>query len=364
MKVVRDINPRKWGICAIVILVVMIVGMALMTYIVDPYFHYHAPIQGMSYRLYEQRYINDGISRHFKYDAVVTGNSLSENVKASEVDDLFDCKSVKLPYSGAGYKELWESLERTLSYNAGIEKVIVFVDTEDITNDKDFVRYEEYPDYLYDNNIWNDASYLWNKDIFYRGTLYNLLMTLSGRESTTFDEYSAKDSEMGPEVVLPLIGDIPEPEDANERQYTEEDRQNVEENIKDNIVRVVEKYPEVDFYLIFCPPSIARWGKYYRWGEVQYRIAAGETATGLLLNEKNIHLYGFQDDLEVVCNLDNYRDTIHYSSDIASYIIKTVSEGKRELTTENSGDYFLRLTDFFVDYNYQSLRVEEFFANS
>ena len=38
-----------------------------------------------------------------------------------------------------------------------MKKVIIFVDTEDMIRDKDYVRYEDYPDYLYDNNIFNDV---------------------------------------------------------------------------------------------------------------------------------------------------------------------------------------------------------------
>ena len=362
MKRMKEINPGKWGICAIVLLGVVIVGMALLTYIVDPYFHYHAPFSGMSYRLYEQRYINDGISRHFDYDAVVIGNSLSENVKTSQVNELYDCNSIKLPYSGAGYKELWESIERALVYNPDLKKVIVFVDTEDMMRDKDYVRYEDYPDYLYDDNLWNDAAYLWNKDIFYRGTLYNLFMTIAGKESTTFDEYSAKNGKTGAEEVLPLIGEIPEPEDAERRVYDEEDSRQVTENINANIIRVVRDNPEVEFYLIYSLPSIARWAKYYSWGDMEYRIFACKTATELFLSEENIKLYSLQDEFDIVCNLDNYRDTVHYTSEITDYIIETVSEGEKRITPGNFEGYFESITDFYMNYNYQSLREDEYFS--
>lgn len=363
MKKMKEISPKKWGICAITAIVVMILGMALLTYIVDPYFHYHAPLPGMSYRLYEQRYINDGISRHFEYDAVVIGNSLSENVKTSEVDVLFDCNSIKLPYSGAGYNELWGSLEKTLSYNPAIRKVIVFADAEDMARKKDYMRYTDYPDYLYDDNLWNDASYLWNKDIFYRGTLYNIFMTIVGKESTTFDEYSAKEGKTGAEVVLSYVGDIPEPEDAESWKYEEKDEQKVRDNINANIIAVVEKYPNVEFYLIYPPPSIARWGKYYIWGDINYRIEACKTATRLLLEEDNIHIYSFQDDFELVCNLDNYRDTVHYTSEVSSYILEIVSRDQRKLTEENFDEYFERITEFYTGYDYQSLRMDEYFKD-
>ena len=90
MKINKEISPKKWGLCAIVLLVFLVVGIAFLTYVVDPYFHYHAPVKGINYRLYEQQYINDGIARHFDYDAIIIGNSLSENMKTSQVDELSD----------------------------------------------------------------------------------------------------------------------------------------------------------------------------------------------------------------------------------------------------------------------------------
>ena len=44
-------QDKKWFIKFIVSLIVSIAGIILVTVIVDPYFHYHAPIEGISYRL-------------------------------------------------------------------------------------------------------------------------------------------------------------------------------------------------------------------------------------------------------------------------------------------------------------------------
>ena len=94
-----------WILCIAFLLCFVV---ALLNYIVDPYFHYHKPYT--NYRLADERYINDGIARNFDYDAIIIGNSLSENFKCSQYDALFDVKSVKLPYSGSGVKELWDAL--------------------------------------------------------------------------------------------------------------------------------------------------------------------------------------------------------------------------------------------------------------
>ena len=66
--------------------------------IIDPYFHYHKPLKFLSYRLENQRYINDGIGRQFEYDYVITGSSMTENFKNSLFKKLFNCNSIKVPF--------------------------------------------------------------------------------------------------------------------------------------------------------------------------------------------------------------------------------------------------------------------------
>lgn len=359
MKEIKELSPKRWGMMAITSICTLVLGMGLLTYVVDPYFHFHAPIEGMRYRLYEQRYINDGISRHFEYDTLVIGNSLSENVKTSQVDELFGCKSIKLPYSGASYKELWESIDRAISYNPKLKDVFVFFDAEDAMKDKDYVRYPDCPDYLYDDNLLNDAAYLWNKDIFYRGTIYNLLMTVTGRDSTTFDEYSARNTKTGASVVLPQVGELPDSEDAWEIDYTDEMQQMVRDNMNANIIEVVENYPGVRFHFIYSPPSIARWAKYHSWHDMQCRIESQRTATKMLLQHSNVELYTFQDEFDLVCNLDNYQDTVHYSAEICEYMMESVSQGKNRLSSDNMDSYFEMIEAFYQGYDYLSLRYED-----
>lgn len=75
-----------------------------------------------------ERYQNDGISRHFTYDAVLTGTSMSENFKVSSFDRLFDVKAVKIPYGGGYYKEVDEAVRRAISYNPRIKMVFRSLD--------------------------------------------------------------------------------------------------------------------------------------------------------------------------------------------------------------------------------------------
>ena len=67
----------------------LLVAQAAVICVVDPYFHYHKPLKGLYYTLDNERSQNDGIIRHFNYDAMIIGTSMAENFKTSEMDELW-----------------------------------------------------------------------------------------------------------------------------------------------------------------------------------------------------------------------------------------------------------------------------------
>ena len=110
-------EAKKWFLKCLAGLGLLLALTAAIVILVDPYFHYHRPFPFFSYRLYQERYINDGISRHFDFDALITGTSMAQNFKPSQVDALFGTNCVKETFSGAGYQEISENLDRALSRN-------------------------------------------------------------------------------------------------------------------------------------------------------------------------------------------------------------------------------------------------------
>ena len=121
-------QAKKWFINCIVLLASVLLAIAVLVVVIDPYFHYHKPFSFLSYRLFEERYVNDGISRHFDYDAMITGTSMTQNFKTSEMDALFGTNAVKAPFSGAGYQELSNHLIRALQRNEKLKTVVWAID--------------------------------------------------------------------------------------------------------------------------------------------------------------------------------------------------------------------------------------------
>ena len=55
----------------------MLVGS--ITAVVDPFFVYHAPLEGAYYLVDNQLEQNPGIAKHFEYDSVLLGSSMTTN---------------------------------------------------------------------------------------------------------------------------------------------------------------------------------------------------------------------------------------------------------------------------------------------
>lgn len=165
-------------------------------YRVDPYFLSQAGYGRYFYTLDNQRSQNDGICKHFDYDALVTGTSMTENFKISEVNALFGVNAIKVPYSGGTYKEINDSLVIAFQNNPNLKTVIRCLDYSKLLEEKDAMRNDlgKYPTYLYDSDPFNDVFYLFNKDVLFSRSY---AMTLAAKEPgfqpgiTSFDAIPA-----------------------------------------------------------------------------------------------------------------------------------------------------------------------------
>ena len=101
---------KRWVFGTMLLTILAFVLTASITVYIDPFFHYHAPLKGYDYPQDEyptnnERYLNDGITRHFTYDSIITGTSMTENFKVSEANRLFGAHFIKVPFAGSKYRE-------------------------------------------------------------------------------------------------------------------------------------------------------------------------------------------------------------------------------------------------------------------
>lgn len=341
---------KKWNILTVSVIVTGIVFLGIAVFIIDPYWHFHGPIEGVSYRLGNGRYMNDGILRNYEYDAVIIGTSMCENFKTSQWDELSGNITVKVPFFGASYKELHDTLIRAFSYNDEIKTIIWGIDYNQLNTQWDNMKYSDYPYYLYDDNFINDGNYLWNKTVLLRGMLPDLAYTIMGKASMGFDEYNSWSEKSGRDAVLKSYQ--PAEGDGQQKVLSEEQKIQIEENVKRNICDLIETHPKTEFYFFFTPYSIAYWDQLYYSGNLKSQIEATYIFAEQLLKYDNVKLFCFFNDYEMICNLNNYVDAGHYTGAINDRILQWMAGEQYLLTRENYQETIAGIEKFYVDFDY------------
>ncbi len=348
-------EAKKWNISVLLACVLLLVLFALPTVVIDPYFHFHAPYA--SYFLKNERYQNDGIVKHFSYNTLVTGTSMTENFKTSEVDDIFGVTSVKAPFSGASYKEINENTVTTIKYKPDLEFIIRGLDVGRLDGEKDVMNYLDTPTYLYDENPFNDVNYVLNKSIFFEATYPNYLLIKNGGESTSFDDYVnwAGQFTYGKDAVLETYNR--EEKVAQEYSMTDVDRERVIANIEQNVLETVKSNPQITFYYFLTPYSIVWWDSINQKGMVKYQIEVQRVVLEQLLLYSNLKVYSWFNDFGLIESLDNYKDYVYYSGEVNSKMLLWMKEGKGELKEDNYKEYLEEIENFYLNYNYNSLFI-------
>ena len=120
---------------------------------------------------------------------------MAENFKTSEAERFFGGSFIKVAYSGGSYKEINDNLSTALSHNKDIGVIIRVLDMTRFIDDKDAMREDlgDFPEYLYDDNPFNDVQYILNRDVIFK-RVYPMEVQVKEPDFqpgiTDFDSYS------------------------------------------------------------------------------------------------------------------------------------------------------------------------------
>jgi len=344
-------KEKSWNMIVVLGTMGILLGIAGVTAIIDPFLHYHKPISFLEYPMKDERYQNNGITRHFEYDALITGTSMTQNFKPSEFDALWGTQTIKASYSGATYHELNEHIRRALEYNSDVKYVLCSLDGNRLIAPAEEYGYEGNPDYLYDDNPFNDVEYLLNKEVVPK-TIAVVNYTRAGEKTPTMDEYGNWNPYMtfGREAVVNSF--TLQPIREEEVVLSEEQIRMIQGNVTENFLATAQANPDTQFILFFPPYSICYWEGLVRGNQLNSQLQAEEMAAELLLSAENIRLFSFSDRIDIIDNLDNYGDTLHYGEWINSEILQCMALGEGELTKENYKDFFANLRQLYSNYTF------------
>lgn len=348
-------SAKAFNIVTIALTIVLLVSFALIQFSVDPLFHYHGLQDKYQYPLYDERYMNYGIVKNFEYNSIITGTSMTENFMASMFDDLYNTETIKVPFAGGSYKEINDLLVKAYSSDNRIDYVLRSLDLSGLIEDKDYLDSEDYPSFLYDNNPFNDVQYLLNKEIYSQFTEYVFTFNRLGGNTTDFDTYKNWAYEYTYDADELLNSYSREEASGQTIPLSDEDITLLTDNLKQNVIALAEEHPETQFLLFDPPYSILHFDKINQRGELERNIEALRLEAQILSSYPNIHFYSFYDDTEKICDLNNYKDSIHYSQDISNYIMHAIACGEHKVTAGNLDEYYDNMLSFYSTYDYDSL---------
>ncbi|MCR5502278.1 MAG: hypothetical protein K6F53_04675 [Lachnospiraceae bacterium] len=332
---------------------------------VDPFFHYHGPLENFPYIVDNQLTQNPGMAEHMDYDSVILGSSMTVNFETDDFRDLMGLKTLKLSYSSAYPKDISNIMEKIFASRKDgqerrIKKVFLGLDIVTYSGDVEETKYP-LPEYLYDRNPFNDVSYLLNKDVL----LDYVLRPVADPEPTNLSHVYASwwtDEYYSEEWVL-KGHEMPA---ANETKMDpEEFVLPIEKNLDVNIIPFIEAHPETEFVIFFPPYSILFWDNVLTENHLEATIRAYETAERKLNGYENVTMYFFPAEEKIVTDLNNYADYTHYHPRYNRYMAECFSDGTDVIGKSGSGrapddgtdmkGYIEKLRGMIAEYDFDTL---------
>lgn len=329
---VKSKSIKRWALATLIASLAVLLACALTVYLVDPFQIYRKATRYVPYiDGSTQAYSNAGIARNYEYDSAIVGTSMTENFRASQFDDLFGGQFVKLCTSGGTAYNHATLMNRAFATHE-IRRIVYGLDPYSFIAKVD-EPVTALPKYLYDNNPFNDVYYLLNRDVLLDRLKevydYSKVTPYWPGDDQRDDMYAWSDRcTFREDEVLQFIDFEMEPGMMKPYNYGEE---NAIANLDQNLISIITAHPETEFLIFFPPYSVMEWYNMYLHGNLDFVLYLKELCTEALLGIENVKIYDFTTREEWVCNLNNYKDTSHYSADISDAIAQAIADDENRV---------------------------------
>ena len=316
-------NSKRIIIATLSLLLAALLLVGTVNVLIDPLFVYHKPWFGLEPNIINERYQNAGIARNFDFENAIIGNSMSQNFILSDAEKALDGKTVKLTAPGSHMLDWSYVLDVLSKRKKHPEKVLLNFDTGFIlSSDKETMH--KMPTYLYDDSYWNDVEYLFNFTLLNKYTYGSLK---ANKNNSVADYNTAfiwtQENDTGKEKVLAGY--------YKEKNKQVETEQNVEFFTEENLEllkKYVESMPDTQFVFFGAPFSVLYWNDIYECGQLDDYKIEFENAFRFMSQYDNITMYFWTDEemLNIMSDLDNYKDSSHYGAHISKEILRRIDE--------------------------------------
>ena len=343
---------KKWLAVFGITVLVGLAAVAGLTIYVDPFFQYHKPLPSFPYLVDNQVSMNPGLAKNMDYDSVLLGSSMTVNFNTDWFMEEMGLTTQKLSYNGAFPKDQANIMDIIFdSKQENVKAVFLGIDELNYSADINQTKFP-IPEYLYDKNYANDVKYLFNKDVLLNYIFRPAVDTKDKSDWNMIYKPWWQDEHYQKALVLMYYEPAPE---AEKETPADVFLPAVKENLDVNICPYIEAHPETTFYIFYPPYSILYWNDVMREKELEAVLAKYDYMTRRLLQYDNVKLYFFQNQEDIICNLNNYADYTHYHGSICKYMVECFANGNRRVTEENLEEELDKLRQLATTYDYEAI---------
>jgi len=340
---------KNFSLLTVTVFVTVTLFIILFNFIVDPFQIYRAA-KLYTFKVQDQRYLNAGLAKSYPYDTLLLGTSMTENFHLHNIKKNPNfAHPIKLSLEGASIYELRDLIQLAIHTHKNLKNIILGLDYLSFKQGaKKQYEAPTFPQYLYDKNLFNDATYLLNFKIFkkslqalknpYNRNKVNTKLDNLYNWQSLYNQYFIEKSSV--EAYNNLL--------KVEKRYsssffTEYQSRTLIKNFDNALYPIFRNNPQITFYLFF-PPHSALYFKFFDYIESLPDILEFKRyVVKKCANLPNVKIYDFQVDFATTNKLSNYKDLGHYHERINALMLEYIQQNKFRVTQKNIDEYIKEL---------------------
>ena len=344
-------SGKKFIRISLILTAAFLVLIAAVNVAIDPLFQYHKPWFGLEPVITNERYQNAGVIKHFDFDNAIMGTSMCENFKVSEVNEVFGGQTVKVTMSGSSAYNMTYQFNIMKNRQELPKNILCCMDSI-IFEAPSHTDKNPIPVFLYNNDLFDDAEYLWNFTIFNDFTFQTIMLNIN-HSVPDYDTVFSWNEEKRNENA---IDNYKRPEKSNESVNTKAYLTLEKENLA-LLTQYIASMPETTFVFFMSPFSMLYWDEQTRLNRVLTLKAAYLEACKTLTSYKNVkvHFWADEEMLAIMSDLDNYVDACHYNGQVSSEILKRIKNKQGLVNSNNYQEQVNTLFQYIENFDYEKL---------
>lgn len=349
-------SSKKFLCVSAIATIIMLLGIGLASYIVDPFFQFRVNESG--HYFLNPWLQNGGLARNYDYNTVVLGSSMVQNYDMTILRKKdSSIKPVKLSTGGMNNKEM-EYLYSFVKKDR-VKSFIINLDIPQFNLGFEEVRY---PRFLYEGKLQNKLEYLYGYEACIRFIPIDLILPLYLKDKTEIPvDYKMKTEldQIGNSSHQTLYGaEYVKDMYLNGHTVSLQNMDGMKERMRSKLDTLlttmdINKYKNIQYTFVLSPYSALYWHHTKKSGYNEQFIDFVYYLSQSMEKYENVRLMFFF-DMDEITDLNNYSDISHFSPAITNKVLENIYNPIYELNSSNIDTKIHRLDSLVTIFEEQN----------